>query len=250
MTKQAKTKTAPSGVPMEILKTYEEEPGKKATAAAATDPLEALKAQIAQLQGQLAAQQEAPVKTADPEAPPLLKLTPDYSKLPDMEMDPKGYAVGLQKEIAEVEANKDTLKNWQAKQQEKQAKKAAALLEDFKAEYPDYAEVKPKLLEYFALEAAQAAADRDLDVNHYMFGTKKKFFKDVVKLIDDNGMKPAKEEGEDEDEEEEPENRAFGIPGGGSPAPAAKAGKQAEPTGPQSMFTKLNDWRIKTGFHP
>lgn len=213
---------------------------------AAPDPVKALELQLAELKGQLMAQQASngAQNYTPPAIRPSLNTQPDFSKLPDPVADAPGYAKAVQEAIDQAGKNKAYLDQWDAAALKKAQTATNKLHKDFETKYPDYAKNK-KAVEIFAEEAVEDAVANGLDANKYMFSQREQFFKDVVKKMDDGGFsKKPLEAADDEGDDDSGVNRAVGIPDGSQGGGAGKTAKAAEPA---SMFSGLNKWRQSTG---
>jgi hypothetical protein len=217
--------------------------------------VETLKAQIAQMQSELAIsnREKLALMTQAPTVQPQMRPTDvDLKGLPDPVTDPEKYAQEIAARTRQALANEQHNAQQIKAAEGSQADKLNALWADFKEANPGYADESK--VRYIAQELAQKAQARGRDVQKYMFLTADTFFGDVTKLYDKTFGKPAggvEAEPSDEDGsllDDEAEVRTQGIPGGGPSGKSAAAVDEDKAAQGKSMFDGLKSWQLKNGF--
>lgn len=191
-------------------------------------------------------------------------VDPNSIKLPDPALDPDGFAEANQKRTQVILDNDRRRNEFTSKRNNDISAKVDDLWDSFGDKFPSMAENKDRI-EYIASQLAADAAKRGVDPQHYMFGTKNRFMKDVAKKYVEIFGEPDKDDDDDFEDnsrretgrrpqrrannrnrEEEDDGRSTSIFGGNqnSGRPARKSEEEDRP----SMIDDLQAIQKKSGF--
>lgn len=227
----------------------EAEAAKKAATGGDNDPskeLQALRTQIASLEGQLSTVTRPVARQTTMQAPqpPVI----DWDKAPDPVEDPKGYARFVHNSTqAQINYEKEAW-NYNNQVATTQSRKVDGLWEQFGKDYPSYAK-RTEHVEIAASRVLEKAKAQGLDTENYMYGQSAKFLKDVTAEVDRLFGKAATagaDEDNDDDDDDDDRSQVFGG-GAAGVAGLAKVTQPAEPYG--AMSRDILAWQEKTGFH-
>lgn len=207
--------------------------------------LDTMAQQLASAQATSTALSAAPIVKARPQ----LSTEPDLTDLPDP-LDP-GYSAELVKRVETAQKNRETLAAFDNTERTDNSTKVSQLFSDFASAYPDYAKLPKPVLEGFAVEAAQAAKNRGLNPESYMFLNRTAFFKDVADGIKAGGFGAADTSGGDGDGDDGDDQRTAGVLTGSETGGKPAGGRQISAAEKQGgdMFAGIKQWQQKTGFH-
>lgn len=231
------------------------------------DRIAALERTIEALQRQTEAAEAANLalttRAVEPQAPQA-PAGVDFSGLPDPVEQPKEYGEQLQGRIDQMIQNRMQYDRDLRAHQGSQAQTKDVLWEDFKDQFPEYAEDEERV-GFVTQQVLKRASARGLDTNRYMTGNSNRFFKDVVKEFDKVFGAPEELDDDDYDDEPaprrraqaqrrdadpEPRNRTGGILGG-MDGGAGRSRRSANPDddGPGDMIKEIQEVQRKGGYY-
>jgi hypothetical protein len=231
-----------------------------------TDRIAALERTIQLLQEQQERTEAANVALTARAAPPVAPTPPkgvSFEGLPDPVDDPAGYSRELNARIdtmIQERLNYDAASRQHANQS---AQTKDALWDDFKEEFPEYAEDEDRV-GFVTQKVLKRAQARGLDIERYMTGNSQRFYGDIVKEYNTVfGAPQPDDEAEDDYEdtrpaprrrardESEPRGRTDGIFGGIDPGAGRGRGRGREAPDdnqPGDMIKELQEMQRKTGY--